>query len=251
MTSFAAKRLFFLALIILLTAAVVAGVSMKNGFWYDLLFHLDRSLDHADRLRAQFLERTGMLAPLAFVLIQILQVILAPIPGEASGALGGYLFGGFTSFILSTIGLTIGSWIAFAFGRFLSDLILPRMEKTETYRRFNHLVAKGDFMIPFVLFLFPGFPKDSLSYLLGMSRMPTGVFLFIAAVGRMPGTLMLSYQGAQVANRDFKQLAVLLLVSLAVAVPCVLLRKRLLGLLGARQVGNDSKTEGEGKEDGP
>ena len=35
----------------------------------------------------------GALAPAAFVLIQIVQVLLAPVPGHALAVAGGYLFG--------------------------------------------------------------------------------------------------------------------------------------------------------------
>ena len=60
-----------------------------------------------------FLKRTlrewGVLAPVVFILLQALQVIISPIPGEATGILGGYLFGQGLGLLYSTIGLTVGS----------------------------------------------------------------------------------------------------------------------------------------------
>ena len=58
-------------------------------------------------------------APLAFVGLQILQVIFAPVPGEASGFVGGYVFGTVPGFLYSSIGLTAGSMINFILGRIL------------------------------------------------------------------------------------------------------------------------------------
>jgi uncharacterized membrane protein YdjX (TVP38/TMEM64 family) len=58
-------------------------------------------------------------APLAFIGVQIFQVVFAPIPGEASGFAGGYLFGTIPGFAYSTIGLTVGSAIDFTLGRIL------------------------------------------------------------------------------------------------------------------------------------
>src|SRR3989304_10630474 len=59
-----------------------------------------------------FLKRTlrewGILAPVIFMIIQALQVIISPIPGEATGFLGGYLFGVWLGFIYSTLGVTAG-----------------------------------------------------------------------------------------------------------------------------------------------
>ncbi|MEW6429406.1 MAG: VTT domain-containing protein [Thermodesulfobacteriota bacterium] len=220
-----ANRYFWFA-----SAALVAVVSFLLVIDFDLLRGLFRSrslLDSGEAIRARILAY-GDLAPLLFIAIQVMQILVAPMPGEASGLLGGYLFGLWPGFLLSSFGLAVGSWVAFAIGHFFSDLLRPRLEATRTYGRFNRLVARGDFIIPFVLFLLPGFPKDFLSYLLGMSRMPFAVFAFIAAVGRMPGTLLLSMNGAQILQRDFHQLLLLIGLSAAILLPCYALRRRLL-----------------------
>jgi uncharacterized membrane protein YdjX (TVP38/TMEM64 family) len=44
----------------------------------------------------------------AFISLQMLQVVAAPIPGEVIGLIGGYLYGPFRGTIFSTIGLMIG-----------------------------------------------------------------------------------------------------------------------------------------------
>lgn len=230
MTRFLRKRLFWLLLILVGVGAALGLTAWHNGLLYDTLFHLDTALKKGEALRAAILDH-GLLAPLLYIGVQILQVIIAPIPGEASGALGGYLFGGWLGFVYSTIGLSIGSWLAFAIGRILSDLVRRRLEHTRIYQRFNHLVSKGDFVIPFVLFIIPGFPKDSLSYLLGLSHMPLPAFLFVAIVGRLPGTLLLSYQGGDLQSGNYLRLGILLVIAAAMTLPCYLYRHRILGFL--------------------
>jgi uncharacterized membrane protein YdjX (TVP38/TMEM64 family) len=170
----------------------------------------------------------GYLAPLMFMTLQALQVLFAPVPGEATGILGGYLFGAWTSFIYSSIALTVGSALAFIIGHLFADAFRARFSKTRIYRKFNHLVFKGDFVIPFVLFLFPGFPKDSLSYLLGLSTMPFKVFIFIATIARMPGTLVLSFEGAHVYEGNYLNLLILLIFSVIITIPCIVYRRRIL-----------------------
>src|SRR6476646_7300057 len=61
----------------------------------------------------RFLQSLGPYSTAVFVLLHILQVVAAPIPGELTGVAGGYVYGETFGFILSTIGLTIGSWVAF------------------------------------------------------------------------------------------------------------------------------------------
>ena len=230
MTRFLKSRIFYLVLILAGIGAVALYAFQPDNIFGKVLSYLQNSRQHGEQLREAILAK-GDFAPLIFITLQILQVVVAPIPGEASGVLGGYLFGALPSFVYSTIGLTIGSWLAFMVGRLLSDLVRRRLEHTVIYKRFNHLVSKGDFAIPFVLFLLPGFPKDSLAYLLGMSHMPLPVFLFITFVGRMPGTLLLSFQGAEIYQGDYLKFALLLGVSALIALPYAFYHKRILAWL--------------------
>ena len=48
-------------------------------------------------------------------------------------------------------------------------------------------ITKGAFL-SFLLFLIPGFPKDSLWYILGLGHLTTKEFLVISTVGRFAGT---------------------------------------------------------------
>ena len=74
-------------------------------------------------------QRSGRLSIFAFMLLQVLQVIITPIPGEVTGLIGGYLYGPMLGTVYSTIGLTIGSWIAFilarAYGLPLVERVVP------------------------------------------------------------------------------------------------------------------------------
>src|SRR2546425_861134 len=65
----------------------------------------DKQLMHA------MLDRWGVLAPVVFIAIQALQVIIAPIPGEVTGLLGGWVFG-----VVSTFGRMPGTWALSAQG---------------------------------------------------------------------------------------------------------------------------------------
>lgn len=220
-----ASPLFWLIAVCIL-AAIGLFLLVDSGIFHSYA-SLRVVLDNGEVLRRKFLH-AGRLAPLFFVGLQMLQILFAPLPGEATGLLGGYLFGFWQGFFLSTIGLAFGSWLAFAIGRFFGDIVGERLRRTETYDQFDGLVHKGDYVIPFLLFLIPGFPKDILSYILGLSRMPLPVFMFISAVGRIPGTLLLTLQGANVYQRNFGQFVFVSLLALLIFGPTYYFRKRLL-----------------------
>ena len=153
-------------------------------------------------------ESFGWAAPLVFIGIQVAQVIAAPIPGEATGFIGGYVFGTITGFIYSTIGLTIGSLINFAIGRMLGERFVRRLVSEERFSRIDRLINRQGIIALFIMFAIPGFPKDYLCLALGLSTLPVKLFALMTGVGRMPGTLMLSLQGAALYDRSYGLLAV-------------------------------------------
>jgi len=163
-----------------------------------------------------FISQFGMGAPFAFMVIQVLQVIFAPIPGEATGFIGGYLFGAVKGFFYSSIALTIGSWINFTIGRFFGKRYVRKLIPTRTLERMDFLLRHQGVMIVFILFVIPGFPKDYLSLFLGITALPLKAFILFAAIGRMPGTLMLSIQGASLYDRNYGMLGILFAACLVI-----------------------------------
>jgi len=152
----------------------------------------------------------GIGAPVAFIIVQILQVLFAPVPGEASGFIGGYLFGITKGFIYSSIGLTIGSWINFLIGRFLGEHYVRKLIPAKQLNRFDTIIKRQGVIAVFILFVFPGFPKDALCFFLGFSAIPIKLFMILASIGRMPGTFMLSLQGSLLLEQSYEMFALIL-----------------------------------------
>jgi uncharacterized membrane protein YdjX (TVP38/TMEM64 family) len=176
------------------------------------------------------LQALGWLAPVAFILLQALQVVVSPIPGEATGLLGGYLFGLTRGFIYSTVGLTLGTVAAFALGRWLGARVLARLVSGHMEERFRFILEVEGAILAFVIYLIPGFPKDALSYVFGISPMPAWIFVLVSTLGRMPGTWVLSAQGARAATGQYVELALLTAGVAAVVLPLYYYRHRILCL---------------------
>ena len=71
----------------------------------------------------------------------------------------------------------------------------------------------------FLLYLIPGLPKDILCYLFGLSPMPFWVFAVASTLGRLPGTWILSAQGARTATGHYMQTALMIAIVAAAAIP--------------------------------
>ena len=152
----------------------------------------------------------GAYAPLAYILLQIVQVVIAPIPGGAVEFLGGVLFGVKGGLVYSMIGLILGSWLSFSLARIFEKVAVEKFVSEATRKKFDYLVEHEGVIISFILFLLPGFPKDALCYILGLTPMHLGIFLIISTIGRIPGTLMASLQGAKAFEHQYYTFGVLL-----------------------------------------
>ena len=179
------------------------------------------------RAVGQFLKSFGPWAPVAFIVVQALQVVLAPIPGEATGILGGYLFGTWLGFLFSTAGLTLGSVTAFLLARWLGLPVVRRVVSKEVYRKFNFISRAGGELVTLVCFLIPGFPKDYLCFLLGVSPLQFGMFFMISTFGRMPGTWLLSVQGAKMRDAQYVEFVIYLLVAAFAVVMAYIYRDKI------------------------
>ena len=152
----------------------------------------------------------GAYAPLAYILLQIIQVVIAPIPGGAIEFLGGVIFGVKAGFIYSMIGLILGSWLAFSLARIFEKVAVEKFVSEQTRKKFDYLVEHEGVILSFILFLLPGFPKDALCYILGLTPMHLGIFLIISTVGRIPGTLIACLQGGKAFEHQYYTFGVLL-----------------------------------------
>jgi len=176
------------------------------------------------------LREWGILAPVIFIGLQALQVIIAPIPGEVTGILGGFLFGEWLGLIYSTIGLTLGSVAAFGVGRWLGAHYVRTLVSQETWDKMGFIVEAEGAILCFIIYLIPGLPKDMVCYLFGMSPMPLWVFTLVSTLGRIPDTWVLSAQGAHTAAGDYLEVILLTGLVLAVALPLYYYRNRIIGL---------------------
>ncbi len=200
-------------ILIIISAVLISGVLIfifKDNLWNIITASYIKITDK--EAVTAFIKSFGNAAPLIFISFQILQVIFAPIPGEFTGFVGGYIFGAFKGFFLSSIGLTIGSLINFAIGRLLGKNFIKKWIPKKYLDKFDYFLKDAHGLsIIFIFFILPGFPKDYLSIFLGISSLSYKIFIIIASIGRMPGTLLLSLQGAYLIDKAYLKFSLLFL----------------------------------------
>jgi uncharacterized membrane protein YdjX (TVP38/TMEM64 family) len=175
---------------------------------------------------------TGALAPVVFVVVQALQVLLAPVPGQVLGFVAGYLFGVVSGTLLSVLGATLGGYVAFRLSRRYGRPVAERLVADEAIALFDGFSADHGDVALFVVFLVPGLPDDAVCFLAGIGDVDTRSFLLASVVGRFPGYFLVALAGARLAETRTAETAALLVVLGAVSTVGYLFRDRITRWLG-------------------
>ena len=213
-------------LVSILALIILMFYVYHEGAWRDVFAYYRFFFDFK-KLKI-FIASFGPYAAFVFVLVQALQVVFAPVPGEVTGFVGGFLFGNVSGVILSTVGLAVGSVVAFGIARMFGMKFVEKIVKKHYIDKFNFFVTHKGLYITFIFFLIPGFPKDSLCYLLGLTHMRLIDFILMNIFGRLPGTLMLTLQGSAVKDGKYQAFFLLLVVSILLTFGLYLARNHII-----------------------
>lgn len=166
-----------------------------------------------------------------FLLLQILQVLVAPIPGQLLGVLGGSLFGFWNGLLLSLLGLMVGSTIAMVSSRVLGESVVRRCVPASLLARFDHLIHANGTWSFFLIFLLPVFPDDAICFMAGLTQLPLHRLLLVCVLGRLPGIAVLTFVGSGVGG-DTTPAYIVLGVAMVLAVGLWLFSEELEALVG-------------------
>ena len=141
-------------------------------------------IDSVESLR-NYVASFGYLAVIIYVLINVLQVVLLPIPGFITVGTGIALFGPLKTAIFSFLGVFIGSLIAFFIGRRLGYKVVCWLVGKEQLDKGIKSIKKKDKIVLTFMFLFPLFPDDLLCFVAGLSSMSTLYFIIMILICRL------------------------------------------------------------------
>ena len=133
-------------------------------------------------------------APL-FVLVIVIEVVIAPIPGGVIGYMGAARFGFLEAWPLLYAGNVIGTTLVFFLSRKLGAPLFEESVSPKTRRRYDAVLA-GHPLLLWAVYTIPAVPVDVLSILAGLSRIPARRFLLIAWTGFVVYTGIVAYVGS-------------------------------------------------------
>lgn len=171
--------------VVVVVVAALAGVAFGIVCWRYVPGAIAWLLD-AQAVRA-FVDEWGVASRAVMVGINMLQVVVAILPGEPVELASGYAFGFWEGTGLCLLASALATSLVYGavhrwgwrvVGLFFERSMLDRFAWLRDERRLE--------LVMFVVFLIPGTPKDFLTYFAGLTRARFVPVLLIATVGRIP-----------------------------------------------------------------
>lgn len=172
-----------------------------------------------------FLRKYPSETVLIYIAMQVAQIVISVIPGQFFQISAGYLFGFIPTLIYSVIGAFIGTLISFYLAKILgrnSIKVLFQNQKIDKY--LDHLNSKKAYTIVFLIYLIPGFPKDIVSYIAGLSNMNFRAFVLFSLLGRTPAMSVSILVGTLYYSQQYKALIAVIAAVSIVSLVCVIKR---------------------------
>ena len=166
----------------------------------------------------QWVDSHGLLAPVLFMGMVILQVVVAVIPGEPLEIAAGYAFGALEGTVLCVLGTLIGGVLVFLLVRRFGAQAVEVFFDLEKFRslRFFQDRRRLTFWV-FLVFFLPGTPKDVLCYFVGLTDMRLRTWILVSAVARIPSIITSTVGGSALGMGEYAFAAIAFLAALAIS----------------------------------
>lgn len=163
---------------------------VREGVW-DLI-----SLVGDQTAVSAYLQSYGAWGPLALAVAQLLQVLIAVIPGHVFLIAAGYVYGFWPGLILNMICIVTASQLGFAIARWAGRPVVDRLADQETLDKWYAIGEKQGFTFFTIAFVLPMFPTDMMNFVAGLTGITGLKFLAANILGRLPSAIMLTMIGA-------------------------------------------------------
>jgi uncharacterized membrane protein YdjX (TVP38/TMEM64 family) len=218
--------------LIFIVAKFVALLIVLIGIPLYVFYNQRELLQTFDSLESvnNFLLEYKSASAFVYMGIQILQITIFIIPGQAIQLAGGYLFSFWLGLLLTFAGVLMGTIITFYLARILGKDAIHLMvgeEKTKHY--IEKLNSKKALFIIFIIYLIPGIPKDAVTYVAGVAEVDVRPFVIISMLGRLPAMVGGVMIGSMLNSGSYIGVAILSIISVIAFILGIVFKDKLMG----------------------
>lgn len=170
------------ALILLIVAAFfLASFILVGEVW-----HINDYENDEDKIKAivKMIENTGAWGIAVFLIIQILQVVILPLPAAICYIPGALIWGSLVGTLLASAGVLVGSLINYFIGKVWGKKAVEWIAGKETCEKYSAYFNKKGKVIFVLMQILPFFPDDILCMVAGLTAMNFPFFLAVMILVR-------------------------------------------------------------------
>ena len=206
-----ARKTVWFSLCVLMACAVLA--LHRSGIF--------KTLSSLEDLR-RMIDAAGPMAGVVYFVLQMLTVIVAPIPSNVTMLAGALALGFLKALVLGVLAVILGSVLIFLAARRLGQKSVRRLLDRGVMEKYLPVIQEKQEMFLFLTMLFPFFPDDVICILAGLTQMPLARFVLIMVLARPWGLVFAALLGGGVIHLPIW--GWIILVLLLAAVFCLALR---------------------------
>ena len=203
----------------------IFGIPSLVYFTYPEIFEQLKSIETVNALLQKY-QTAGIIVYLG---LSIAQVVIAVIPGQVLYFAAGYAFSFPLGILLATAGCAAGTaisfWLSRSLGRDAMDLLFGK-RKINKYA--DMLTTKKGYLALLILYLIPGFPKDLLAYVAGVTKVDFRLLMVISIIGRLPASAGTVMMGSMLRQDSYAGMALLGVLGAAICIAAFLKRHQLV-----------------------
>lgn len=181
--------------------------------------------------------------------LQFLQIVVAFIPGEITQIAAGMLYGPWLGALIILIGCIISSAFVFVLVHKLGAPFVQSMVPTKYLEKFREFEkTKKLNIIVFILFLIPGLPKDTFTYLVPLTDMRMRDFMLISNIGRIPGILLSTFAAGSLAEGNYTEAIIVFIIAAILGILGIVFSDRIINTIHKIRKDSDKEDTSEGGE---
>ena len=223
------KRRFIIFLIIFIVFTCVLGLI----FW-----PLIKNLENAE-YREKFSAWVAKLGIKGFFILfglQILQIVVAVIPGGPIELIAGAAYGAWMGLLILVAGCAVATVLVFFLVRKFGRPFIVRFFGADVINTWGFLSnEKKTALVTFILFLIPGIPKDTLTYLAPLTRLSLLQFTLISVFARLPAMISTTVMGDAVMRGNWLILFLIFGLTAVIGILGIQFKDRIIKRLSARR----------------
>ncbi|MDO5379223.1 MAG: VTT domain-containing protein [Clostridia bacterium] len=182
--------------IALVTAAVLLLAAGGYAAWRNgILKQIVSQINSVEALR-ELIGAAGPWAVVVYFLLQMMTVIIAPIPSNVTMMAGALALGFWPAMIVGVSAVIAGSVVVFLAARRLGRKAVMRLVDRGVMEKYLPVIEEKQDMFLFLTLLFPFFPDDALCILAGLTSIPLKRFVIIMALTRPWGLVFAALLGS-------------------------------------------------------